>query len=67
MSTPYGLQITENCLICKLRHKRIFLRLPRNSLEEFEKVKYASAYPQGAVCSWKGNLPAVYTLSAAAG
>jgi len=29
--------------------------LPRNSLEEFEKVKYASAYPQGAVLFVEGQ------------
>jgi CRP/FNR family transcriptional regulator len=55
MSTPYGLQITENCLICKLRHSGFFCDLPRNSLEEFEKVKYASAYPQGAVLFVEGQ------------
>jgi len=55
MSSPYGLQITENCLICKLRHSGFFCDLPRHSLEEFERVKYASAYPQGAVLFVEGQ------------
>ena len=57
MSTPYGIQITENCLICKLRHSGFFCNLPKGSLEELEKVKYASAYPQGAVLFVEGQAP----------
>jgi CRP/FNR family transcriptional regulator, cyclic AMP receptor protein len=57
MSTPYGIQITENCLICKLRHSGFFCDLPKGSLEELEKVKYASAYPQGAVLFVEGQAP----------
>jgi len=55
MSSPYGLQITENCLICKLRHSGFFCDLPKDSLEALEKVKYASAYPQGAVLFVEGQ------------
>jgi CRP/FNR family transcriptional regulator, cyclic AMP receptor protein len=57
MSTPYGIQITENCLLCKLRHSGFFCDLPKGSLEELEKVKYASAYPQGAVLFVEGQAP----------
>jgi len=57
MSTPYGLQITENCLLCKLRHSGFFCDLPKGSLDELEKVKYASAYPQGAVLFVEGQAP----------
>jgi CRP/FNR family transcriptional regulator len=57
MSTPYGIQITENCLICKLRTSSFFCNLPKGSLEELEKVKYASAYPQGAVLFVEGQAP----------
>src|SRR5262249_16575642 len=55
MSSPYGLQITENSLICKLRHSGFFCDLPKSSLEELEKVKYASAYPPGAVLFVEGQ------------
>jgi CRP/FNR family transcriptional regulator, cyclic AMP receptor protein len=57
MSTPYGIQITENCLICKLRHSGFFCELPKGPLEELEKVKYASAYPQGAMLFVEGQAP----------
>src|SRR5215470_2829464 len=57
MSTPYGIQITENCVLCKLRQNGYFCDLPRNSLEELDKVKYASAYPQGAVLFVEGQAP----------
>jgi CRP/FNR family transcriptional regulator, cyclic AMP receptor protein len=57
MSSPYGLQITENCLICKLRQSGFFCDLPRPSLEALEKIKYASAFPQGAVLFVEGQAP----------
>jgi CRP/FNR family transcriptional regulator, cyclic AMP receptor protein len=57
MSTPYGIQITENCMLCKLRQEGYFCDLPKASLEELERVKYASAYPQGAVLFVEGQAP----------
>ncbi|HET7442884.1 MAG TPA: Crp/Fnr family transcriptional regulator [Terriglobales bacterium] len=57
MTSPYGLQITENCLICKLRHAGFFCDLPKASLDDLEKIKYASAYPQGAVLFVEGQGP----------
>jgi CRP/FNR family cyclic AMP-dependent transcriptional regulator len=55
MSSPYGLQITENCLICKLRQSGFFCELPKPTLEELERIKYASAYPEGAVLFVEGQ------------
>ena len=57
MSTPYGIQITEDCLLCKLRQSGYFCNLPPASLQELDKVKYASAYPQGAVLFVEGQAP----------
>jgi CRP/FNR family cyclic AMP-dependent transcriptional regulator len=57
MSSPYGLQITENCVICKLRHSGFFCDLPKNSIEDLDRVKYASAFPQGAVLFVEGQPP----------
>ena len=57
MSSPYGIQITENCLICKLRHSGFFCDLPKPSLQDLERIKYASAYPQGAVLFVEGQAP----------
>ena len=55
MSSPYGLQITESCLICKLRNSGFFCDLPKLSLEHLERIKYASAYPQGAILFVEGQ------------
>jgi len=55
MSTPYGLQLTENCLICKLRQSGFFCELPKGALEDLEKIKYVSAFPPGAVLFVEGQ------------
>ena len=57
MSTPYGIEISEDCLLCKLRQSGYFCDLPPASLKELDKVKYASAYPQGAVLFVEGQAP----------
>src|SRR5258705_6217546 len=57
MSTPYGIEISENCLLRKLRDTGFFCNLPKLSLQELERVKYASAYPQGAVLFLEGQAP----------
>ena len=57
MSTPYGIQITENCVLCKLRQNGYFCELPKPALQELEQVKYASAYPSGAVLFVEGQAP----------
>jgi len=57
MSSPYGLQLAENCLICKLRDAGFFCDLPRETLLELERIKYASGYPQGAVLFVEGQSP----------
>jgi CRP/FNR family transcriptional regulator, cyclic AMP receptor protein len=63
MSTPYGIQISENCLLCKLRDTGFFCNLPKLSLQELERVKYATAYPQGAVLFLEGQAPrGVYVI-----
>jgi len=65
MDAPYGLPIIENCLICKLRTNGFFCDLPKPTLQEFEKIKYASAYPPGAVLFVEGQAPrGVYVICA---
>ena len=55
MDSPYGLPIIENCLICSLRSERFFCDLPQAALGAFEKIKYSSAVPQGAVLFVEGQ------------
>ena len=49
MLSPYGLDIIESCLTCKTRTERLFCDLPAAALQAFENIKYATAYPKGAV------------------
>jgi len=57
MLSPYGMEIVESCLTCKLRAERIFCDLPPAALRAFEGIKYATAYPRGAVLFVQGQLP----------
>jgi CRP/FNR family transcriptional regulator, cyclic AMP receptor protein len=55
--SPYGLDIIENCLSCKMRAEHIFCDLPAGALQSFETIKYATAYPKGAVLFVEGQSP----------
>ena len=55
--TPYGLDIIESCLACKMRAEHIFCDLPPAALQSFESIKYATAYPKGAVLFVEGQTP----------
>ena len=57
MLSPYGLDIIESCLTCKMREGRIFCDLPTSALQAFENIKYATAYPKGAVLFVEGQAP----------
>ena len=57
MLTPYGLDIIESCLTCKIRSEHIFCDLPLAALQAFESIKYATAYPKGAVLFVEGQTP----------
>lgn len=57
MLSPYGLDIVESCLTCKMRADRIFCDLPTAALDSFEALKYASAYPKGALLFVEGQAP----------
>src|SRR6201987_2140735 len=57
MLSPYGLDIIESCLTCKMRAERLFCDLPTSALQAFENIKYATAYPKGAVLFVEGQAP----------
>lgn len=57
MLSPYGLDIIEDCLSCKMRAEHIFCDLPAAALHSFEAIKYATAYPKGAVLFVEGQAP----------
>jgi len=63
VGSPYGLQLVENCLICKLRSDNFFCALPHSALEAFEKIKFPTAYPRSAVLFVEGQPPrGIYML-----
>jgi CRP/FNR family transcriptional regulator, cyclic AMP receptor protein len=63
LGSPYGLELVDNCLICKLRSDSFFCGLPKSSLEAFEKIKFTAAYPAGAVLFVEGQSPrGIYML-----
>ena len=57
MLSPYGMEIIDSCLTCKLRADRIFCDLPASALQTLENIKHAAAYPQGAVLFVEGQMP----------
>ena len=57
MLSPYGLEIVENCLTCKLRADKIFCNLPPATVQALETIKYTTAYPKGAVLFVEGQAP----------
>jgi CRP/FNR family transcriptional regulator, cyclic AMP receptor protein len=57
MLSPYGMDLIENCLTCRLRAARVFCNLPGPTLQAFENIKFTSAYPAGAVLFVEGEPP----------
>src|ERR1700686_872747 len=57
MLSPYGMETEESCITCRLRADRIFCDLPPAALQTFENIKFATAYPQGAVLFVEGQMP----------
>lgn len=57
MFSPYGLEIIESCLSCKMRGERTFCDLSRPALQELEKITLPTTYPRGAVLFVEGQTP----------
>ena len=57
MLSPYGMEVVESCITCKLRADRLFCNLPAATLQTFENIKFATAYPPGAVLFVEGQQP----------
>jgi CRP/FNR family transcriptional regulator len=58
MSSPYGLELVESCLGCKLPCGESFCALPQQSLAAFEKIKLANLLPKGSTLYVAGQKPA---------
>ena len=57
MLSPYGLEIVESCVTCRLRADKIFCNLPTQTVQALEAIKYTTAYPKGAVLFVEGQAP----------
>ena len=49
MKGPYGFELNESCQNCKLRANGFFCQLSPAALKDLDAIKFASAYPAGAV------------------
>jgi CRP/FNR family transcriptional regulator, cyclic AMP receptor protein len=57
MNTPYGLEIIENCVSCKLRRDKWFCGLSPDVLKSFSVASHLSTYPGGAILFVEGQTP----------
>jgi len=55
MRAPYGLEIIDSCLDCKLRSELSFCDLHRDALASFEAVRSNSIYPKGSILFVEGQ------------
>lgn len=64
MNTPYGLEIIENCVSCKLRREKWFCCLSPDVLKSFSAASHLSTYPGGAILFVEGSRLAAHSCSA---
>ena len=57
MNTPYGLEIVDSCLTCKLRKDNWFCGLSRDVLKLLSAASHLSTYPGSAVLFVEGQMP----------
>ena len=57
MNTPYGLEIVDSCLTCKLRKDNWFCGLSPDVLKMLSAASHLSTYPGGAVLFVEGQMP----------
>ena len=58
MLSPYGMELIDSCLACKLREEDgIFCNLPPATLQKLESIKSTTAYPGSAVLFVEGQIP----------
>ncbi len=55
MPSPYGIELVENCLSCKLCSEGFFCSLPNPVMQVFQTLKFTVAYPAGATLFVEGQ------------
>jgi CRP/FNR family cyclic AMP-dependent transcriptional regulator len=60
---PYGMELTDECANCPMRKDGFFCQMESGSLGAFQKIRFTSSYPGGAVLFVEGQTPrGVYML-----
>jgi CRP/FNR family transcriptional regulator, cyclic AMP receptor protein len=57
MNTPYGLEIIESCLTCKLRRDNWFCGLSHEGLKSLAEASHLTTFPGGALLFVEGQIP----------
>jgi len=57
MHSPYGLEVSDSCVDCKMRSGEHFCDFDAELLKSFETLKYATVFPKGAVLFVEGQSP----------
>ena len=57
MNTPYGLEIIDSCLNCRLRKQQSFCNMSGTLLKTFSSASHPGTYPGGAVLFVEGQIP----------
>ncbi len=57
MNTPYGLEIIDSCLNCRLRKQQSFCNMSGTLLKTFSGASHPGTYPGGAVLFVEGQVP----------
>ena len=57
MHSPYGLEVNDSCLNCKVRSEGYFCDFDSELVSKFDTLKYATVFPKGAVLFVEGQSP----------
>jgi len=57
MHSPYGLEVSDSCVNCKIRTEGYFCDFDQELVKAFETLKYATVFPKGAVLFVEGQSP----------
>ena len=55
MHSPYGMELVDDCLSCKLCSEGFFCHLPKPVMEAFQPLKFTIAFPAGATLFVEGQ------------
>ena len=57
MHSPYGLEVSDSCVSCKVRSEGYFCDFESEMVVKFDTLKYTTVFPKGAVLFVEGQSP----------